>query len=103
MTKAFVEELRPLVEARNHLARKAETGFTIQVDDIIGEGCKDSKRIEWLLTCMLDFCFDDCLLALFKKLCRYYYAIDSAATASYVYSYRDMWDDGHTPEGRCDA
>ena len=46
MIKAFVEELRPLVEARNHLARKAETGFAIQVGDITREGCKDPKRIE---------------------------------------------------------
>lgn len=103
MIKAFVEELRPLVEARNHLARKAETGFAIQVDDIIGEGCKDPKRIEWLLSGMLDFCFDDRILVLFKKLCRYYYAIDPEATASYVYSYREMWDKDYMPEGRCDA
>ena len=68
MIKAFVEELRPLVEARNHLARKAETGFAIQVDDITREGCKDPKRIEWLLSCMLDFCFDDSMLVLFKKI-----------------------------------
>lgn len=68
MTKALIEELRPLVEARNHLARKAETGFAIQVDDITREGCKDPKRIEWLLSCMLDFCFDDSMLVLFKKI-----------------------------------
>ena len=68
MTKALIEELRPLVEARNHLARKAETGFAIQVDDITREGCKDPKRIEWLLICMLDFCFDDSMLVLFKKI-----------------------------------
>lgn len=103
MIKALGEELRPLVEARNHLARKAETGFAMQVNDIICEGCKDSKRIEWLLTCMLDFCFDDRILVLFKKLCRHYYTIDPAATASYVYSYRDMWDDDHTPKEGCDA
>lgn len=103
MTKALIEELRPLVEARNHLARKAETGFAIQVDDITREGCKDPKRIEWLLSCMLDFCFDDSMLVLFKKLCRYYYTIDPDATASYVYSYRDMWDDGYTPKEGCDA
>lgn len=101
MIKAFVEELRPLVEARNHLARKAETGFEIQLAD--SEGCKDPKRIEWLLSCMLDFGFDDRILVLFKKLCRYYYAIDPEATASYVYSYREMWDKDYMPEGRCDA
>lgn len=103
MIKAFVEELRPLVEARNHLARKAETGFAIQVADITRKGCKDPKRIEWLLSCMLDFGFDDRILVLFKKLCRYYYAIDPEATASYVYSYREMWDKDYMPEGRCDA
>ena len=103
MMKALVEELRPLVEARNNLARKAETGFAMQVGDIIHEGCKDPKRIEWLLSCMLDFGFDDSILVLFKKLCRYYYAIDPEATASYVYSYREMWDKDYMPEGRCDA
>ena len=52
---------------------------------------------------MLDFGFDDRILVLFKKLCRYYYAIDPEATASYVYSYREMWDKDYMPEGRCDA
>ena len=103
MIKALVEELRPLVEARNHLARKAETGFAMQLSDIIREGCKDPKRIEWLLTCMLDFGFDDRILALFKKLCRYYYPIAPDATARYVYSYRDMWDEDYTPEAGYDA
>lgn len=103
MTKALIEELRQLIEARNQFARQAEAGFAVQVADILQEKCKDPKRFEWLLSCMLDFCFDDRVLGLFKKLCRYYYAIDSAATASYVYSYRDLWDEDYTPEGRCDA
>ena len=41
---------------------------------------------------MLDFCFDDEMLMLYKKLCRYYFDIDSAATASYVNIYREMRD-----------
>ncbi len=103
MTKALIQELRPLIEAHNQLARKAEAGFAIQVDGIIQRKRKDTQQIEWLLSCMLDFCFDDSILALFKKLCRYYYAIDPEATASYVYSYREMWDKDYMPEGRCDA
>ena len=103
MTKALIQELRPLIEAHNQLARKAEAGFAIQVDGIIQRKRKDTQQIEWLLSCMLDFCFDDSILALFKKLCRYYYAIDPAATASYVYMYRDMWDDNYTPEESYDV
>ncbi len=41
---------------------------------------------------MLDFCFDDEMLALYKKLCRYYFDIDPAATVSYVSFYREMWE-----------
>jgi hypothetical protein len=28
-----------------------------------------------------------------KKLCRHYFKINPEATASYVYAYRDMWDE----------
>ncbi len=37
--------------------------------------------------------FDSAMLRLYKKLCRYYFKIDPEATASYVYAYRDMWDE----------
>ena len=42
---------------------------------------------------MLDFCFDDGMLVLYKKLCRYYFDIDPKATVLYVQVYRDMWDE----------
>ncbi len=29
---------------------------------------------------------------LFRSLCRYYYTLNPAATADYVFAYRDMWD-----------
>ena len=32
------------------------------------------------------------MVDLFKRLCRYYYTLDPAATADYVHSYRGMWD-----------
>ena len=80
------------------LARKAEAAYVVQVNDIIHKKSKDVRQIEWALDHMLGFCFDDRILALFKKLCRYYYHIDPVATASYIYAYRDMWDDEYTPE-----
>jgi len=42
---------------------------------------------------MFDFCFDDEVLVLYKRLCRYYVDIDPEATASYVHAYRKMWDE----------
>jgi hypothetical protein len=42
---------------------------------------------------MLDFCFDAEMLLLYKKLCHYYFAIDLEAIVSYVYAYRDLWDE----------
>lgn len=98
MMDSLVEKLQPIIETQQMLARKAELEYTAQVNAIIQEQCKDTQRIELVLTWMLDFCFDDRMLALFKKLCRYYYRIDPEATASYVYFYRDMWDSDEIPE-----
>jgi hypothetical protein len=38
-------------------------------------------------------------LSLYKKLCRYYFKINPEVTASYVYAYRDMWDEGEADKG----
>ena len=99
MMDSLVEKLKPIIEAQQMLARRAEIEYTAQVNAIIQGQCKDAQHIEHVLTWMLDFCFDDRMLELFKKLCRYYYRIDPEATASYVYFYRDMWDSDKIPEG----
>jgi len=98
MIGALVEELRPLIETRDQLAREAEAPYSIQIGNIIREQCRDANRIDLLLDSMLSFCFDDRILALYKKLCRYYFNINPEATASHIYAYRDMWDDDYKPE-----
>jgi hypothetical protein len=62
------------------------------MNDIIDSNCREKRRIERTLDGMLDFCFDKNMLELFRKLCRYYYAINPKVTAEYVLAYRDMWD-----------
>ena len=52
-----------------------------------------------LLDGMLDFGFDAAMVGLYKNLCRYYFEIDPKATASYVYAYRDMWDEEEQAKG----
>ena len=83
-----------LAKARNQLARQAEQQYALEVDAVLEAQSRDPQRIKHLLDGMLDFCFDPEMLRLYKKLCRYYYKIDPEATASYIYAYRDMWDEG---------
>jgi len=85
-----IEELAAKVA---QLVRQAEQLYAPEVDALLSEQCRDPRRIEQLLDGMLDFAFDEAMLRLYKKLCRYYYAIDPHATVSYVTAYREMWDE----------
>jgi len=81
-----------LVGSIAELNKRAVTEYTPIVDSILNSRSRDKKRIEHTLDGLLDFCGDDGALALFKKLCRYYYEIDPVAASEYVLVYRDMWD-----------
>ena len=62
------------------------------VQDILRSGSRDAQRIEHTLDQLLNHA---CLpegLTLFEALCRHYWTLDPQATASYVNTYREMWD-----------
>jgi hypothetical protein len=63
-----------------------------KAEKIISTNSLDTKAIEHALDALCEVAFDDQILALFKKLCRYYYDIDPIATVEYVQFYREMWD-----------
>ncbi len=92
-TNELVQVICELAVARQQLARQAEPQYSFEVETLLRDQCRDPQRIECLLDGMLDFCFDDGMLRLYKNLCRYYFKIDPLATASYVYAYREMWDE----------
>ncbi len=92
-TNELVQVIGELAVARQQLARQAEQQYSFEVDTILRDQCREPRHIERLLDGMLDFCFDDGMLRLYKKLCRYYFKIDPVATTSYVYAYREMWDE----------
>jgi len=85
------------------LARVAVQQYSAEVETILKTQSRDSRRIERCLDGMLDFCFDDGALVLYKKLCRYYYDIDPEATVSYVHAYREMWDERKPDKGSLDG
>jgi hypothetical protein len=89
----LVKSIGELAKARNQIARRAEQQYTFEVESLLKDQSRDPQRIEHLLDGLLDFCFHSAMLSLYKKLCRYYFKIDPEATASYVYAYRDMWEE----------
>jgi len=88
----MIEEIKDLIVVQQNLARQALSEYSVLVENIIVSKTTDQNRIENMLDGILDFCFDDNMLLLFKKLCRYYLSINPLATASYINTYREMWD-----------
>jgi len=82
-----------LVDGLQSLALQALSIYSQDVEQIIRTKSTDIKYIERTLDSILGFCFNQDMLNLFKKLCRYYYFIDKQATAEYIYMYKDMYED----------
>lgn len=98
-THDLAQSIGEIARAGHRLARQAEKRYALEVEDILRTQCREPQRIEHLLDGMLDFGFDAAMVRLYKKLCRYYFGIDPIATASYVYAYRDMWDEEEQVKG----
>lgn len=82
---SFVKDLRKL-------SKRAVIEYQREFDAIVDSNCREKRRIERILDGMLDFCFDKDMLELYRKLCKYYYAIDQTAAAEYVFLYRNTYD-----------
>lgn len=87
----LVQSIGGVAKSMRDLARQAEAQYVVDVEDIIESNDRNPQRIHHLLDYMLDFCFDDGVLVLYKKLCRYYFPIDPESTVCYINSYREMW------------
>ena len=87
-----MQAILTLVDGVRDLQRQAAQQFQPVVDDILRTRCRDAEHIEHTLDRLLDFCGDEAVLQMYKKLCRHYWEIDPAATAFYVNTYREYWD-----------
>jgi hypothetical protein len=81
-----------LVDGVLAIQKQAALLYEPMVEDILRTGSRDVQRIEQTLDGLLDFACYDPVLAMFKRLCRYYWDIDPRATGGYVDAYREMWD-----------
>lgn len=85
-------EIRALAATLHDLHRQQVAALTPVVQNLIRSQSQSAQEIEHTLDHLLDCACIPEGIALFKALCRYYYAINPAATASYVHAYREMWD-----------
>ncbi len=68
------------------------------VEHLIATRSRDIKAIEHTLDQLLDVACQDTGLSLFRRLCRHYWIINPEATASYIHTYREMWDEVQAEE-----
>lgn len=85
-------EIRALAAAINDLQRQQVATLEPLVKSLIHTRTRTAQAIERTLDLLLDCACIPEGLGLFKKLCRYYFTINPAATAEYIYAYRDVWD-----------
>lgn len=89
----LLAQLQTLTADLQALREQGIAALTPMVQELVHSGSSNVQRIEHTLDQLLDLA---CLpegLALFKTLCRHYWALDPQATADYVHAYRGLWDD----------
>jgi len=89
----MIEEIAKILENRDQLAQQALEQYEPLVNNIIASQNNDVNYICYTMDFMLDFCFDEQMLLLYRRLCSYLYGVDANAAISYVNSYREMWDE----------
>jgi len=100
MTEDDLNGFKELAESINKITQEAFIIYEAQVDEIYHNKIKDEKEIEHVIDVLLGYCYDDKMLLLFKRLCRYYYEINPKVTYEYVNIYREMWDEESEKESQ---
>lgn len=94
--KEAIEEMTKgigaLAEQMQGMAVDALYRFTPIAEDIIAGKITGENDIGFQLDFMLNYCWDDTVLILYKRILRNLYDKYPALVASYAYAYRNMWD-----------
>ena len=93
MDKKEIKELgNAIVTLQREAVKQTLLYWKPEAEKIINTKSKNINNIEHTLDALCEAAFDDEVLIVFKKLCRYYYDIDPQATAQQIQFYREMWD-----------
>ena len=96
--KELIDLIANFQVIQKEVAKKTLLICKPEVERIINTNDRDINNIEHTLDALCEVAFDDEILLLFKKLCRYYYKIDPVATAEQIQFYREMWDNDEEKE-----
>jgi len=86
-------DVQDLAQQLKTLSNQAIPLYTLKVEAIINNEITDHNQIELTFDYMLDFCYDDEMLLLYKKLARYYFTVNPQGTANYIHYYRERYED----------
>ncbi len=92
MDKDLHDLAKSIVALQKEAVKQTLSVYKPEVERIINSNSRDKNAIEHTLDALCEVAFDNEVLLLFKKLCRYYYNIDPVATAQQIQFYREMWD-----------
>jgi len=99
MDEKEIKELgNAIVTLQREAVRQTLLYWKPEAEKIISTNSKDINAIEHTLDALCEAAFDDEVLIVFKKLCRYYYDIDPQATVEQIQFYREMWDSDNETE-----
>ena len=98
MDKDLRDLAKSVVELQKEAVKQTLLVYKPKVELLINSNNSDKNAIEHTLDALCEVAFDNEVLLLFKKLCRYYYNIDPVATAQQIQFYREMWDNEEKPE-----
>lgn len=85
------DDLSKLAKQIEHINERAYVQYKPIAYDLCNRVAPISE-VEHTLDRMLDFCGCDKILALFKKICIYYYQIYPEMITYEINSYREFWD-----------
>ena len=88
----FLDSMEGLAESLRGIQELGVALYAPIVESILRENNRDVRHIECTLDYLLGFAGHPDGLLLYRRLCRHYWDIDSAATADYINAYREMWD-----------
>jgi hypothetical protein len=89
---SHLQSICGIAKSLQALNQQAVREYTPVVESILHSRSRDTSHIEHTLDGLLNFCGYEPALVLYKKLCRHYWNLDQIATASYIETYRKMWD-----------
>lgn len=88
----MIKDVELFADKIQSLAILAKAEYEPVVNAIIRKKIVDEQYILRTLDKLLDFCFDDEMLLLYKKLCRYYYPLNRDAIVDYIKYYFEMYE-----------